>query len=304
MLTGQYKATKKILWKYLAISGKATMPRMIGGEGVQSADSPSWLFFRINEFIDLLQKQRKLKTYITSKEMNFVQQKLQETLDDLWKTRFNDLITNNQGETWMDTVYGEDKRDGARIEIQAGTLAMLNFLSSLTGKKDPRETALKKSVKSSFWKTNMLKDGKEDPILRPNLFLAALFYPKLLTKKEWTACFDKALKSLWLDWGGLSSIDKKHPLFTAKSTGENPKSYHRGDSWFWINNLAALAMYRTDKKKFGKYIRKIKEASLKEQQMGIIGHSAEISSAEKLKSEGCLSQLWSNATLVELQEEV
>ena len=127
----------------------------------------------------------------------------------------------------------------------------------------------------------------------------------MLSKAEWTICFKTSLSKLWLSWGGLSSIDKKHLLFCKEYSGEKNKSYHRGDSWFWINNLAALVMNRTNKKQFKKYIDKIIQASTKEiLYSGAVGHHAEVSSASKLKSQGCPVQAWSAALFIELIDEI
>jgi len=71
-------------------------------------------------------------------------------------------------------------------------------------------------------------------------------------------------------------VDKKIKFFISEHTGENNESYHNGDSWFWINNLAAICLYRLDRKKYKKYIDKIIEASTKEiLWQGAIGHHAE-----------------------------
>jgi len=158
-------------------------------------------------------------------------------------------------------------------------------------------------VREKFWNKSYLADGLGDWTIRPNIFIAAYIYPELLTRSEWTTCFNTILPKLWLRWGGLSSIDKSHELFTAKSTGESVQSYHRGDSWFWINNLAALVMKKVNKDVFKKYIDAITLASTKEiLYSGAIGHHAEISSASSLKSEGCLAQAWSAAMYIELLE--
>ncbi|MBI4144639.1 hypothetical protein HY493_00340 [Candidatus Woesearchaeota archaeon] len=312
MLTGQYERAKKVLWKYLTSDDAAVLPRFFGKTfshaakpEVPAADGMGWLFVRIAEFLQVLEKERKLKTHMSSKDLEWIEHKLMNVLDRLFKERFKDgLIVNRAEETWMDTTFGDDRRDGARIEIQALTLAMLTFLHRLTGKEDPREKALRDATRKHFWTGTMIKDGKEEPILRPNLFLAAYVYPKLLSKNEWVTCIDTALEGLWLDWGGLASIDKKHPLFTPKSTGENVKSYHRGDSWFWVNNVAAIVMHRMDAKRYSKHVRQILKASLHDQQTNIVGFSSELSSAEQLRSEGCGAQLWSSATLVELLYEL
>ena len=113
------------------------------------------------------------------------------------------------------------------------------------------------------------------------------------------------MKSLWLEWGGVSTIDKKNPEFHSISTGENPASYHCGDSWYWINNLAAICVNRLDKRLFRDYINKIINASTHEIiYLGIIGHHAELSSAKKQTAEGCLAQAWSAAMYIELVDEL
>ena len=215
----------------------------------------------------------------------------------------NGLIYNDGKETWMDTTINERGRAGFSIEIQALMLAMLNYSYNLTKKNRYKklESELKSNVIKQFWNNNILEDNLDNNAIRPNLFLAYYIYPQLFGNKDWEKCFDNALKALWLDFGGLSTIDKKSPLFVSSYTGENVQSYHHGDSWFWINNLAAIAMLRLNSKKYSNQINKILEAStLDILWKGIIGAHSELSSAEKLKAEGCLNQAWSNAMFVEL----
>lgn len=215
----------------------------------------------------------------------------------------NGFVYNNQTETWMDTSINEEARAGFNIEIQALTLAMLNYSyeSSKNVHYKKLESELKSNIIKKFWNGSILMDNLENNAVRPNIFLAYYIYPQLLGNKDWEKCFDNALKALWLDFGGLSTIDKKSPLFVSSHTGENVQSYHHGDSWFWINNLAAIAMIRLNNKKFKNYIEKIMKASTEDiLWKGVVGAHSELSSAESLKSEGCLNQAWSNAMFVEL----
>ncbi len=298
ILAKEFATVKKILWKHLANVDVTLQSKR---DGAKSADAPGWLFFRIGEFLQALEKARVLKTFVTSKELAFVKQKLNAVLDSLFKTRFNEgVIVNLAGETWMDS----ESREGANIEIQALTLAVLKLNSKLSGKQDVRELQLKVAVRRDFLKNRTIIDGKGHSEIRPNLFLAAYLYPELFTKQEWTDGFDRALDALWLDWGGLATIDKASPSFTKDSTGENAKSYHHGDSWFWLNNLAAIAMKHLDAKHYAKYIHKITEAGMKSQKLDVINVSGELSSASHLSSQGSPVQLWSNATFVELCQTV
>ncbi|MBR9692000.1 hypothetical protein GOV06_04380 [Candidatus Woesearchaeota archaeon] len=262
-----------------------------------NADGIGWLFKRIDDSLSLF----------SAKEKAEISKKLQTAIDFTSNHLIKDgLLYNGPKKTWMDSEWGGDNREGFRIEIQTLFLNMLKLAYKLTKNKKyyKQEIEMRKTVKEKFWNTRFLADGLDDFTIRPNIFIAAYVYPELLSKAEWTLCFNNILPSLWLNWGGLSSIDKKHPLFCNDSTGEIRKSYHRGDSWFWINNLAALVMKRVNKAKFKKHIDKIIQASTTEiLTSGAIGHHAEISSASSLQSQGCIAQAWSNAMFVELIEE-
>lgn len=259
------------------------------GEG---ADVVGWLFKRAADFIE-------------EKRFNFKEKKkigyyLEKTIEKLLKYQTKEgLAINHPQKTWMDSL----DRAGERIEIQCLRLNIYNLAYRLTKKKKylQLEKELKEKVKQKFWSGSILIDGKSDFTIRPNIFLAAYIYPRLLTKKEWLKCFDGALSKLWLNWGGISTIDKKSPLFFLEHSGELSQSYHQGDSWFWVNNLTALVLYKFDKKRFQKYIDKILKAGTKEiLWQGLISHQAELSSAKDLKSKGCLAQSWSSAFYLEL----
>lgn len=149
-------------------------------------------------------------------------------------------------------------------------------------------------------------------VMRPNIFIAYYVYPDLLHNEEWESVFDYALERLWMGWdlvnregGGLSTIDKDHYLFTPNYTGQNNRSYHRGDSWFFVNNIAAMALFRLNKEKYFPYIKKILNASTEDiLYKGFIGCASELSSGTVFKPAGCFCQAWSIATYIELIHEM
>jgi len=213
------------------------------------------------------------------------------------------LVLNKSKETWMDSI----SREGARIEVQALYLVMCDTLYKLTGDKFylQMEVALKKHILSKFWNGKILSDGVDDNTIRPNIFIAAYIFQDLLQNNDWETCIDNSLSWLWLPYGGLSTIDTRSQSFKPFHTGEIPDSYHNGDSWFWINNIAALVMFRINKEKYKDKISKIIEASTNEiLWKGALGHHAELTSARELRAEGCLAQAWSAAMFVELISEV
>lgn len=285
---GQTDLAKDILFKNLNNIEKDGRIKNNSNGNIYSADAIGWIFLRLQELYD----QQKL----SKKEIDLIKQKLELCIK-------KDLVYNKKNETWMDTNYNDNGREGYRIEIQALNLAMLKFYKKLTN--IDFETNLREKVISNFLKKEILLDGVNDNTIRPNIFIAAYVYPELLTQEQWIKCFDNTLPKLWLAWGGLSSIDKNNQLFINEHTGEDNKSYHRSDSWFWINNLTAIVLHRFNKKKYKKYINKIIEANSHEILfLGATGHHAELSSAKELRSEGCLAQAWSNAMFIELVEEL
>lgn len=260
-------------------------------------DSPGWLFKRAQE---LLQKGK-----IDKKQ---IRDKLVFTIESLRKNYMkNNFIISEVGETWMDTFYAGDIRDGARIEIQTLMLAMYRLAGEITRDIQYKvwEDELRESVRKNFWNGKILADGLGDFTIRPNAFMAYYIYPELLTETEWISCFKEMLPSLWLDWGGIATIDKSSPIFFNEYSGQNPESYHHGDSWYWINNLAALVLYRLDADIFGGYIDKLLERSEEEMLWrGYVGHLTELSSAKEPRSEGVWAQAWSAAMYMEAIEEL
>lgn len=215
------------------------------------------------------------------------------------------LVMNNPKETWMDTLFKGCGRCGASIEIQALALSSFRLAYALTKDKKyaQNEYDLLRVVRMNFWDGSALSDGLKDKTIRPNVFLAYYFYHDLLLEHEWIKCFENVLSALWLSWGGLASIQKDHPNFCGTYRGcEDPdQSYHNGDSWFFVNNIATLALSAVDAKKFNKEIKAIIAASTGDILWnGIAGYHSELSSANSFSPAGCLAQSWSAATYLEI----
>ncbi|MBI2550112.1 hypothetical protein HYV83_02930 [Candidatus Woesearchaeota archaeon] len=294
-------AKKKIILSYLdKILGDGRLPSIISGDYRDSpfvtADGIGWLFKRASELIE--------GKKLTAAEVKRVKVALKKSIDLLLKSHHkNGFITNDKNETWMDTDFNDDGRKGICIEIQAMQLQMYSLMHKLSRNKTYLllENSLRQNVRKFFWNGIVLADRLSDFTIRPNVFIAAYVYPQLLSKKEWETCISNALPRLWLGWGGLATIDKSNPNFRGSYTGETNESYHHGDSWFWLNNLAAIVMAKINKIKFRRYIEKIVAASANDVLWkGAIGCGSELSSAKEQRAEGSLNQAWSNATFIEL----
>jgi len=317
MLQDKHYLVKSILFKYLnAIEDDGLiLSRFPSQPGdVQSIDSVGWLFFRLKEYIHILESKKLMQEYLPEQELMLVKRALEKALHGLTQHHMtNGMIYNNEQESWMDTKPAQ--RRGACIEVQALFMEMLSLhshLASLTRSKQLYkgfENDYKEKIRKEFFNGERLYDSitEEGPVdaIRPNVFLAYYIYPELLAKKEWKSVFDNALRALWLDWGGLTTINYTSPMFRSEYTGVDDASYHNGDSWYYVNNYAALAMHRLDKEYYANKINRIAHASKEEMFFsGFIGCCAEVSSAKQMRSEGCLSQAWSNASLIELLHEM
>jgi len=344
LLEHRYNYTKDQLLKYLdKIMPDGRLPNRYPESTLGNADGIGWLFKRLSDFLDLCEKRDNFDMYFTLYDIQKIREKLESSIKLILQNHSKDgLITNANLETWMDThfsgdAYDRDFRSGARIEIQSLFLSMLRFMNRLDNylsnkfvKKDNQliklgsekyskmEHDFRKLVKERFFVESsgkkVLNDGYDcemHDVARPNIFLAYYIYPELLEPVEWESAFDHVLPKLWCDWelgsiagGGLSTIDKNNTLYQEHYTGINNRSYHRGDSWFFVNNIAAISMYRLNKEKYSSHITKILNSSSEDILFnGFSGYASELSSSGHFRSGGCFCQTWSIATFIEMMHE-
>lgn len=297
---GEEATVKSIILSYYKVLEHKELEAFYPEGGLRSADALGWLAFRTEQLLNLV-KSKKSESKFSEEELLFIRKVLEKRVP-----KSLSLIENGPGETWMDTIIGEDDRHGFRIEIQAGMVAFYRLLTTLDSKWKRRRDAFIKLVKRRFFikgdlVDGILAEGGIDFTVRPNIFIAYELAPEILNRKEWTQVFERAIRRLWLPWGGLATIDKSSPLFIGHYTGVDNRSYHRGDSWYWINALAARSMKSLNENHFWPWIGALRSACLQELLFGrAIGHCSELSSADVRSSEGTFSQAWSAAMLYEL----
>lgn len=287
----------KTLRERFSLIENGRLPNRWPHSDLASSDSIGWAFKRLDGVVGKLSAKDEKNFSLIAKQV----------VDAQIKNHHKDgFFYNGPLETWMDTSFGDDDRAGVRIEMQALILVILDVTFKLTGEQvyAKLRDSLIKNVRAFMYK-EYLFDGVGDETKRPNVFLAYYLYPELLSAKEWEKCFDILLDALWLEWGGVSTIDTSSDLFVANYSGETNQSYHRGDSWFWVNNYVALCLLRVNKKKYLPKIKKILDASLNDMYfMGSVGCCSEVSSACEQTSSGCENQLWSASSLIELLVEM
>jgi len=248
----EFKKVKHLFSKYFShMSYCGRFPATFPENGMKSADSTGWLAYRFLEFIEALEKTRRFSKIYTTKELKNISSFFERLL--FFINRYHDkdgLIFSDVKDTW-----NGQERKGFCIEMQVLHLRVLNVLLNLSGDKKyyVEETRIRKGIVKNFFKKSMLIDSlttdlKQEKEITPSVFMAYYIYPKLLSKKEWEYAFDNALKSLW-DKDGLIKIS---------SNKDNIESY------FYINCMSAICLYKINKVKYTKHIEAIVKACCNE----------------------------------------
>lgn len=311
---GQYGLVKEILTRYYELLEEPHLMALYPDQGRVAADALGWLAKRTHDLLLVLEREGALDDYFTRLELAYFRERMAHALDALLVTI---PVQNGPGETWMDTLAdGKDGRAGVRIEIQALLLAAhrlvawleerRRFRRVLPGQWRRREKQYLERVRALFHDgcPDGLLDEEADRRARPNLLLAAYAYPDLFTSEEWNDLFEGVLPRLWLPWGGLASLDTAAAAFVPRYSGADDRSYHHGDSWYWVNALAALVLQRHDPERYATQIGRLRDACTQDLLFhGAVGHASELSSAAVEEWGGTYAQAWSAALLFELLQE-
>lgn len=310
----EYRAVIPILEKwYSVVKPDGTLPAMYPDKGLPSSDAPGWLGKRTRDLL-LLLAQENMTSILPQSTIARWRDATGRIIDGYRAQMRGGLIWSGKNTTWMDTSSNDDGRAGACIEIQALFLALFDahvHLCAMTRTQVDQARSRSARELLDAVHTRLFIDGKvldglhedgtPDAIIRPNAFIAWYIAPRLFSHAEWRGIFGSLLPELWLPWGGLSSIARSHPNYHARYTGEDVASYHRGDSWYFVNNMAAMALHAIDPVRFGNYVTRIAAASVHDLSAhGYAGHASELSNAADQEPAGCYAQAWSASTLLEL----
>jgi hypothetical protein len=306
--------SKEKLFSYLKNINSQTgkLKRLDISGSLDSFDGVLWLAKRFEDFLYKLEENKKLADNLNLGEIRFAYEKLylafEKIIESNWDKE-NELLGINYGDSWMDTIERKFP-----IDIQMQFLSFISVLSQLAILSDDREKAdqlldfenmFREKVRDTFYRNSMLYDEAYEDRVSSNVFLAYYFYPSLLLKEDWINVIDNSLGHLRTSWGGILSLSNQDSRYKDEYSGEDNKSYHNGDSWFWINNIAAIVMNDIDDKKYRRDINKIVNSSTRDiLKMGTLGFSSEVSSGKEQRAEGCLAQLWSSSTFIEMVDKL
>lgn len=299
------------IYDYLGEIDESTgsLPRLHQKGTLMSVDGVFWLAKRIEDVIFYLNEKGMLSKYLSLGDLKYIYTKLSKSfsqiIENYWDVE-EELLYTKQGDSWMDTL----NQDGFFMDVQVQLLGFISTLSVLSGMVGSREDEqhyldlehlLKSKIIETYFDQGKLFNNQEKTQHNSNVFLAYYFYPTLFPQQTWELILDRALKEMQMPWGGIASLSKTNPEFQEKYTGEDNLSYHRGDSWYWINNIAAIVLHDANEKKYRREISRILMSSTKDiLEMGTFGMASEVSSAKLQESRGCSAQLWSSSTFIEM----
>ncbi len=257
-----------------------------------------WHAFAWHSVFEFLSRNHRLPEYFSPDEIKEITARLESLHEKIQQHYLHEGLIHADDDPWMPDL------PGPRLEHQALYACFLELLHKITGNNEYAEVRHRflAGVRERF---TIPVSSLSVRHATPNIFIAAYLCPHIYPEPLWEEAFEGALSELWLPWGGISTLSTTHPLFCSTHSGEVTTSHFHGDSWYWINNLTALALHRMNAKRFKKYIDAIHTASTKELlHSGALGHHAQMSSASHCRSEGCWSYAPSAALYIELMNEL
>ncbi len=292
-------------------------------EWINNADSMGWYAKILNDYIkSKLEKSLEVDQDFLKKILVKFSNYIKNTISS---GEIKYLKKSKPRKTWMDTI----DRSGYRIEIQTHLITiyeLIILISNHLGKKKIKKdmkyfkNKTEKEIKKYFIKDGIIVDGFHiengkkhyEKDNRPNVFLAYKSNKRTFKNKIWERTFDELLrtnlksfkinlKENEIKFSLLSTINYKDSI--KHYSGVNDESYHMGDSWYFINNIASKSLYDLNKEKYKKVINELINSSIYDSTINN-SYCSEVTSIDEIKPFGCFNQLWSNATLIELLEHI
>ncbi len=227
--------------------------------------------------------------------------------------------------TWMDaTVDGVPvtPRGGYPVEINALWIAALAFLHEFSAHtKLPAWISFLErapaAFRNKFWlpEGGYLADcvsphGAPDRRIRPNQIVAVSLDYCPLNNEQQQSVLDVVTSHLITPYG-LRTLSPEDPSFVPFYQGgpkERDAAYHQGTVWPWLISPYMKAVFKVyeDPQKARNFLRRNFSALWQEHlmQRDIMGVSEIFDGLHPYKPDGCLSQAWSMAALIELLNEL
>lgn len=320
--TNNYAFAKEVLETWSKYLENGLLPnRLSVREKLNSIDSIFWFTIRLYEYSQLTSDYDLAEKLLNKLENVLIQFEKATNLISITKKGFLYDENTTEAMTWMDAkVDGKPviDRSGSAVEIQALWYNYIRIMIILKEKFNDRtyltrlkeiKILLERNFEKEFWNkaTNSLFDSVigdfKDSSIRPNLIIPVYLPFNLLGNRRSKMLLATVERKL-LTPLGLRTLsiedDKYHPDYFGNQS-ERDYSYHQGTVWPFLLGFYLIAYLKTyhyseSSKKYVYSQLKLFRDKLLEKNLRYI---PEIFSAENLEPNGCLSQAWSVATLLE-----
>lgn len=320
--TQNYAFAKEVLETWGKYLDNGLLPnRLSVREKLNSIDSIFWFTIRLYEYSQLTSDYDLAERLLSRLESVLIQ--FDKATNAIRVDKHGFLYDENTAEamTWMDAkVDGKPviDRSGSAVEIQALWYNYIRIMIILKEKFNDRtfltrlkeiKIQLERNFEKEFWNksTNCLFDSiigdLKDNSIRPNQIIPVYLPFNLLGNRKSKMLLATVERKLLTPLGlrTLAREDQKyHPDYLGNQS-ERDYSYHQGTVWPFLLGFYLIAYLKTyhyseSSKNYVYSQLKLFEDKLLEKNLRYI---PEIFSAENLEPNGCLSQAWSVATLLE-----
>ena len=310
---GEIGLVKNRINYYLNLIDSKTggLPNLLSRTGENNCDIVFLLSKRIEDFLFYLIEEDELNKLYSNEELKKIYSTLNKSFHNIVKYNWdfdNELIQVKNKNSFRDKLF-----EKFPLNVQVLFLnftSSMSFLGKLIGDDinqneiksyEDFEGLLKMQIRSSYVKNGMLFSDIGCSKITYDIFSSYYFYPELFSKEEWEEIFDRGLIVLRTDWSGISSLSSEHKHYIDEHSGHDGESRTRGDSFFYMNNIAAICMNNLNENKYSKIISSILLTSTSDVLgCGTIGFSSELSSSYEKRSEGNLAQLTSSTSYIEM----
>ncbi|MCA9385291.1 glycogen debranching enzyme family protein [Candidatus Dojkabacteria bacterium] len=323
----KYDEAKEMLLTWAEYMKDGLIPNRPGLDEYNSIDATLWYIVSIYNYWIETQDETTIKTLLPT-----IAQSVEQLITG---TRYNIMMEptgilhagdGNHGLTWMDAVvHGTPitPRSGAPVEIQMLWFNALNAFRVFEEKYGDQSVLyyinlilsnLKKSFRSLYWNSSTeylvdyLTPTYKNIQIRPNPVIGLSLPFELLNPTLSKQVLSVIEKELYTPIGlkTLRSTDPQYQRTYSGSQEERDSAYHQGTVWPWLLGLylKSYLIVHEHSKEAKIYVKEKLVAFWDELEKQELSYIPEVFSAETLKPNGCLSQAWNYATLLEVLHEL
>jgi predicted glycogen debranching enzyme len=319
-----------IVRTYLRQAKDGLIPNYLGNQdhsgSYNSVDATFWMISALQQYWVATRDLEGMKTLLPD---------LLRMMDDLVQGRNNLVRVSPDGlmqagsshtqVTWMDAAVDGvpvTPRGGYPVEVNALWIAALGFFHEFAAHTQlPPWIGLLETAPSAFRSKFWIPDGGyladcvsphggQDRCIRPNQIVAVSLDYCPLNKEQQQSVLDVVTSHLITPYG-LRTLSPDDPAFIPFYQGgprERDAAYHQGTVWPWLISpyMKAVMKVYEDPEQARKFLRRNFSALWQEHlmQRGIMGVSEIFDGLYPYKPDGCLTQAWSVAALIELLNEL